>query len=333
MAKLHLDSLARKAKYHKNAVLKMIDQLPHELDITYQNAMERVLDQETDESELAKRILLWVWQAFEPLNIRQLQEANSVAMGEPHEDVDSHVKPAMLTSVCAGLVEVEESGTLRLVHFTAADFFLRHSQEYFQDRSMYLSFICLKHVDMSSSHADRKDLVFDELEEEYEWRAGQRVDPNYQCSFMTYVVPHLKDHLRYQPGPLGDPLLFQAFKDAWGHFTHSLSGFYAYITGSGDFETEHLDFFPNLSDDLQIAVYFGYHIEVERLLRDDSHQEKNQVTLDKGAATCIAAYTGDDKILRVLLEAKADVSSTFWTMDTIRMGNSKGESHNYPVVV
>lgn len=315
MAKLHLDSLARKAKYHKNAVLKMINQLPHELDTTYQNAMERVLDQETDESELAKRVLLWVWQAFEPLNIRQLQEANSVAMGEPHGDVDSHVKPAMLTSVCAGLVEVEESGTLRLVHFTAADFFFRHSQEYFQDRSMYLSFICLKHVDMSSSDADRKDLVFDELEEEYEWMVGQRADPSHQRSFMTYAVPHLKDHLRYQPGPLGDPLLFQAIKDAWGHFTHSLSGFYAYITGSGGFESEHLDFFPDLPDDLQIAAYFGYHVEVEHLLRDDSSEEENQVTLDKGAAACIAAYRGDDEILRVLLEAKADVSSTFgqWT--------------------
>lgn len=67
MAKLHLDALARKARYSKKAVIDTIGQLSKELDETYHDVMSRIHDQPQEEAELAMKVLTWVYFALQPL--------------------------------------------------------------------------------------------------------------------------------------------------------------------------------------------------------------------------------------------------------------------------
>ena len=88
-------------------------------DCAYKEAMERIKGQIPGSAVLAMRVLWWISFSARPLTTLELQHALAVEIGESAIDEENLPEIEDMVSVCAGLVTVdEESGTIRLVHYT-----------------------------------------------------------------------------------------------------------------------------------------------------------------------------------------------------------------------
>jgi hypothetical protein len=114
MAKLHMDSIARKLS--RKSVRRTLEELPHGLDAIYDDAMHRIESQTPECVEIAKKVLCWVAFSLRPLSIPELQHALVIEPGLCELEHDDFPDDEMMISACAGLVVVEtKTNMVRLV--------------------------------------------------------------------------------------------------------------------------------------------------------------------------------------------------------------------------
>jgi|ERR1700722_8467906 len=89
-------------------VLDALENLPDDIDDIYNDAMVRIERQPPRDKELAKKILSWITYARRPLSVVELQHALSVSFKMTEMDPRSLIFAWKLTSVCAGLVVIDE---------------------------------------------------------------------------------------------------------------------------------------------------------------------------------------------------------------------------------
>ena len=106
LARLHMDSLV--GKLNARQVRAALENLPEGMDGTYDEAMERVERQDDSRKELAKRVLSWITYAVRPLSVKELQHALAVMPNTTYLDPDDITDDEILTSICAGLVVIDE---------------------------------------------------------------------------------------------------------------------------------------------------------------------------------------------------------------------------------
>ena len=70
--------------------------------------MKRIDEQNEEDRELAKQVFSWVVFARRPLSVSELQHAVAVTPEMNDMDAEAIIDEDILTSVCAGLVVVEE---------------------------------------------------------------------------------------------------------------------------------------------------------------------------------------------------------------------------------
>ncbi|KAH6902874.1 hypothetical protein BKA70DRAFT_1404667 [Coprinopsis sp. MPI-PUGE-AT-0042] len=115
-------------------VMEQLEKLPAKLDILYDEAFKRIEMQPEEHAALAKRVLLWVVFAYQPLTVDDMQYA---VASDPTVDWaapdDSLAPESLLISVCCGLIAIEpridpelpsdyaSNHIVRLVHYTALD--------------------------------------------------------------------------------------------------------------------------------------------------------------------------------------------------------------------
>ncbi|KAL4779153.1 hypothetical protein BJX76DRAFT_365505 [Aspergillus varians] len=147
LAKLHLDSLV--GKRSQKAVQMALKSLPsgsNAYDSAYRTAMERIEGQVPDQKEMAKQVLSWITCAG-PLTTRELQHALAVEIGQPYLDEANISDVEDIVSVCAGLVIVDEqSNIIRLVHYTAQEYFERTWTEWFPDAQQTIAATCVTYL-------------------------------------------------------------------------------------------------------------------------------------------------------------------------------------------
>ena len=95
-------------KFSVREVRTALEQLPQEMDETYDEAMERIERQDDNCKQLAKRVLSWIIYAVRPLSVKELQHALAVVPDSTNIDPDDIIDDEILTSVCAGLVVIDE---------------------------------------------------------------------------------------------------------------------------------------------------------------------------------------------------------------------------------
>lgn len=110
LAQLHMDSLV--SKTNRREVRRALANLPKEVDKTYDEAMKRIEAQIDDDRELAMRVLSWITYAYRLLSAVELQFALAVTPGMTGMDFDAIEDADLLTSVCAGLVVIDEQSTI-----------------------------------------------------------------------------------------------------------------------------------------------------------------------------------------------------------------------------
>ncbi|KAJ7445419.1 ankyrin repeat-containing domain protein [Mycena latifolia] len=145
LAKLHMDSLATKNTV--KAVREALNHLPKDLEHTYNEAMQRVDQQNEDDRQLAHLALTWVAYAKHPLSVGELQEALAIEPQATALDPDNLLDIDIVLSACTGLIIVDEAASIvRLVHYTTQNY-LETSGRFSNAQTKILS-TCLTYLAM-----------------------------------------------------------------------------------------------------------------------------------------------------------------------------------------
>jgi hypothetical protein len=108
-----MDSLT--SKTNRRQIRDALERLLADVDI-YDEAMERIAQQNEHDTRLAERVLSWIVYSQRPISLTELQHALAVSSDMTAMDLDAIDDEYSLTSVCAGLVVVDEnSRVIRLV--------------------------------------------------------------------------------------------------------------------------------------------------------------------------------------------------------------------------
>ena len=146
LARLHMDSImSQPTRGDIKLALQNLPKGMKGLDETYKQAMERIESQGEGFRKLAKQILSWVTHAKRPLSTAELRHALAVKADMAKLDEDFLPEVEVLSSICAGLVIVDEQGEIvRLVHYTTQEYFERTSS--FQNAETDITVTCVTYL-------------------------------------------------------------------------------------------------------------------------------------------------------------------------------------------
>jgi len=130
----------------------------------YENAMNRINSQAGDGPVVANGVLSWITCAKRPLSTSELQHALAVKVGKLKLDEMNFTQIKMMVSVCAGLVTIDEkSSIIRLVHYTAQEYFDRTRTSWFPNAQSDITAICITYLsfDVFETGFCRSDEAFE----------------------------------------------------------------------------------------------------------------------------------------------------------------------------
>jgi ankyrin repeat protein len=182
-----MDSLAKKLT--RREVRTALGSLPKELDETYDQAMQRIQNQDEGQAALAHRVLYWISYSLRPLTVAELQHALAVEPGDDDLEEDGLHETELMVSVCAGLVTVDrESDQIRLVHYTTQSYLKRTRTARFPEARSTIAKTCLAY------------LLFRPFAERYCLRKAELYTRLRNYPFLRYAASHWGDHVRDELG-------------------------------------------------------------------------------------------------------------------------------------
>lgn len=145
LAQLHMDLLVSKTS--RKSVRQALYKLPKDLDATYEEAMLRIEHQNDDDRQLAFKVLSWILFAVRPLLLDELRDAVAIEPGMRHLDKDDRHDELLLTSVCAGLVVVDQTSQfVRLCHYSTEEYLNRVRTWRFPKAQLNITKTCLTYL-------------------------------------------------------------------------------------------------------------------------------------------------------------------------------------------
>ncbi|KAL1856463.1 hypothetical protein Daus18300_010730 [Diaporthe australafricana] len=257
----------------------------------FDQAMERINGQKAGFRELAKKVLSWITCAKRPLATLELQHALAVEVGESELDEENLPQIEDMVLVCAGLVTVDdESGVIRLVHYTTQEYFERTQKDWFPDAETEITTICVTYLSLSVFETG-----FCESDETFEERLQSNPLYDYAahnwgihaCNVPTCwhgVIEFLEDVAKAEASSQA----LMAVKRSW--------------------ELQYSQYVPRQVTGLHLATYFGVRVAVKMLLRHcqnlDSKDSYGRTPLS------YAAENGHEAIVQLLLDTgKAEIDS------------------------
>ena len=279
------------SKTSRKFVRQALDTLPKSLDATYEEAMSRVNDQTDDDKLLAERVLSWISFAVRPLLLEELREALAVEPDTHKLDRSNLPDTDLLTSICAGLVIVDQkSKIVRLCHFSTEEYLRRVRMTRFPTAQADISEICLIY------------LLFDEFGKGpllHEHKAITRV---LDCHLLQYAATHWGRHIQGSPEKslLHLALAFLTSKEHLSSSTQSSHFAEHWFIG----ESQR---YPKNITGLHMAAHFGLEFIAESLLTQGfSITEKDS---EGENALHKAAKNGHKAVVQLLLHHGADIMS------------------------
>ncbi|PPQ74453.1 hypothetical protein CVT26_001113 [Gymnopilus dilepis] len=150
-ASLHIEAL--NACTTRNEVRHAAECLPSDLDNMFISTLQRIQNQGAQRASLAMRAILWLTYARRPLRTIELQHALAIENEENSFDVDNVARPEIIFSACAGLVIQDKLGmTVRLIHYTAYDFFRRNHAGLFTRPHSFMARNCITYLSAFKFH-------------------------------------------------------------------------------------------------------------------------------------------------------------------------------------
>ncbi|KAJ4167534.1 hypothetical protein NW754_011351 [Fusarium falciforme] len=287
LAHLHLESLMYKRT--PKALRAALEGLPRgstAYDDTYKQTMKRIQKQFPDQAELAVDVLQWIVCSKSPLTVSELQHALAVEVGEEDLDFDNLPDADYMVTACGGLIAVDqESGIIRLVHYTTQEYFERTRDTWFLNSQDQMAEVCLTYLSFNpfrSAHGHNPD--------EYQKRLQD-------WPFYRYACKHWGMHAHQTP-PARILAFFQLEQAFWSSLqplfrTPTLPGFpedwgYRFC----------LDPVKEQANKLHVAAHFGLIDVVHEIAVGESVDEH---TVRGWTALAFAAAEGHDAVIRQLL--------------------------------
>ena len=175
------------AKTSLRKINEALDKLPEELDAMYDETMERIREKNPEYASLGLKIIRWVHHAARPLSLQELRHALAVEVDDKTFDEEGLVDEGLLEPNCAGLITIHNHRTLRLVHYTAQEYFSRNSSTLFPCTDAMIAEICLTYLcfeDFRSGPCDSDDDMQARLE---------------QYPLLNFAAQHWAQHVRAVP--------------------------------------------------------------------------------------------------------------------------------------
>ena len=291
LAKFNMDTLA--SKLTPGAVTAALQTLPKELDGIYAEAMQRIQDLQPSHKDVAMYFLQWVAYAEQPLQTREIEHAIAVVEGTYEIDNDDIVLADILTSFCAGLVVFDETSRVRLVHYSAENYFKSHRDKWFPEGHTKLANVCLTY------------LLFDAFED------GPCSGPNESADFdariekyplLGYASMYWGEHL-LQTSQVEFRDLVMSFLTSDNHLAASVQAlWYLDNRNSQSWADKHG------ASALHLATHFGLDKIVTQLLQkgaDPNAKDSNGAT-----PLILAAQTGNAVVARALVQEGVSINAT-----------------------
>ncbi|KAL9033661.1 MAG: hypothetical protein Q9180_005829 [Flavoplaca navasiana] len=102
------------AKPNMRKIKSALKDLPEELDLMYDQAFERIKNQDPEFASLVRKFIYWTLFAIRPLNVQELRHAVAVELGDISFDEEGLPYGDLIESVCAGLLTFQEDDTVAL---------------------------------------------------------------------------------------------------------------------------------------------------------------------------------------------------------------------------
>lgn len=279
--------------------------------------MERIESQVTDQVDLAKQILAWIVHAERQMTTRELREALGIEIDEPELDRENCPDVDDMLSACAGLVTVDKgSNNIRLVHYTAQEYFLRTKQTWFPNAQAMITTSCTTCLfwDVSGTQIEH---TRQEDDYPYEQHGSVFVLHKYAARYWgkhavlaTSAHSHVMDFLRklQQVRISASPLQARISQGVHGHFTDSLhlTAHFGLSRATSELLQEVSSPDPQTSTGttpLMIATNLGHETTVKLLLQGNACVDH----LDKYMQTplTLAIKRGNLAIAQLLLDHHA----------------------------
>lgn len=212
IAQLHMDSLAK--KQNKRDIRQGYENLPKEINGTYDEAMKRISSQVDEDVQLAKQVLSWLLYAQRPLTVTELQHALATEPEARALDEEALPDEGLLVSICAGLVVIEnESSIIRLVHYTTQEYLERVQISLFPTAKIDIAITCLTYL-MFDHYSSISDMTV-----AWSWlrmtEALCESGLNESHPLLHYAIPYWATHTRgkTEQDPRVQRLVFQLLRN------------------------------------------------------------------------------------------------------------------------
>ncbi|KAI4257361.1 MAG: hypothetical protein L6R42_005724 [Xanthoria sp. 1 TBL-2021] len=304
-AKLHLDSLSTKTSI--KLLKKALDNLSTDLNVLYDEVLLRIESQNQDDRVLAEKALRWVAYTYRPLKVKALQEALAIEPGDLNFDIDAIPRIGLILDVCAGLlIYDEENKIVRLVHYTAQDYFDALASSKFDEAHVLIASDCVAYLNYDCFQ-DPQDFI-DDKESETSDAGSESQDEHYLFHLYGYASSFWAQHaitkrdrnlsLQVSQFLARDPRVLMQTPSQYDD-----SPYEPYFSLLGGYK-ERLE----NRHGCEITAFYGLNDELEMFC--GGIEEGQTLTHYLDSSLLIAVSNGQTKATEILLDHGADLDST-----------------------
>ncbi|KAI9375064.1 purine and uridine phosphorylase [Aspergillus egyptiacus] len=148
LAQLHYDTVStRRTLRQIKDTFRVVPNGPKAYDQVYEEYMRRISGLDEIAADIARHVLLWITCAKRPLTTVEMQHALAVVLDERTLDEENILQTDDMVSACTGLITVDQqSGVIRLVHYTAQEYLQRTQHEWFPDADLIIAKHCITYL-------------------------------------------------------------------------------------------------------------------------------------------------------------------------------------------
>ncbi|KAL8913270.1 MAG: hypothetical protein Q9171_001917 [Xanthocarpia ochracea] len=198
LAKMFMDELSTKVT--RKAIKSSLKGSPRSHDELYCDSLHRIHELPSEEGHLAVQTLMWLSLAMRPLRRPELQHAifsMSLESNEVFFELEDLVPVEHLTSLCAGfVVSDQETDLVRLVHYTAAEFFERERDNIYPKAINDITKSCIRYLSLQLFAAGA-------------WPATVIKERLLEYPFATYASKYWVQHAKQNPETLTDETIIE----------------------------------------------------------------------------------------------------------------------------
>ncbi|KAJ8125404.1 hypothetical protein O1611_g8235 [Lasiodiplodia mahajangana] len=146
LAKFHMDSLEQQATARD--LIKTLETLPSNINDIYSSVLNRISSKRL--AFMLEKLLIIVATAKRLLSTEALAHAITIEHGD--DDIDELALPDVryLASMCAGLIVIDPSGSIRLSHETIGSYIEKTGIKHFKSGHVVLAELCLIYLNFSA---------------------------------------------------------------------------------------------------------------------------------------------------------------------------------------